>query len=309
MANDALPINQPNANITINENGSDWLWAAFAVFLLVDLIVIGWTWSLRKGRRVFHHLAIFMLTIGAIAYFAWASGLGQTPIQTEFRGTRTRSIWYTKYIFYTLAWPMLILEVLLLSGLALSDVVATMFFTIVMAVTFLVGALVRTSYKWGFYAFALASLFYVWFVLLGPARRSAGVLGFDFKKSYTASAAWISFMFLLYPIAWGLCEGGNRISPDSETAFFGVIDVLLFPIFLIFHLWQVSRLDYTKMELQSGKFSEAATIGGGVPRGDAEMNNLHTKNRMADAGGAHTTSAQPRMSEATAVQPQPVQTV
>jgi bacteriorhodopsin len=306
MANDALAINQPDANITINENGSDWLWAAFAVFLLVDLIIIGWTWSLRKGRRVFHHLAIFMLTIGAIAYFAWASGLGQTPIQTEFRGTRTRSIWYTKYIFYTLAWPMLILEVLLLSGLALSDVVATMFFAIVMAVTFLVGALVRSSYKWGFFAFALASLVYVWFVLLGPARRSAGVLGFDFKKSYTASAGWISFMFLLYPIAWGLCEGGNRISPDSETAFFGVIDVLLFPFFLIFHLWQVSRLDYTKMELQSGKFSEAATIGGGAPRGDAEMNNLHTKNRLADAGGAHTTSAQPRMSEATAVQPQTV---
>jgi len=310
MGNDALDINQPNADITINEHGSDWLWAAFAVFALVDIAVIGWAWSLRKGRRALHHLAVLMLTTGMIAYFAWASGLGQAPIQTEFRGAgRTRSIWYTKYIFYTIAWPALILSVLLMSGLALSDIVITMFFSIVMAVSWLIGGLVRTSYKWGFYVFGLVSLFYIWFVLLGPARRSAGVLGFDYKKSYTMSAGWISFMFLLYPIAWGLCEGGNRISPDSETAFFGVIDVLLFPFFLLFHLWQISRLDYTKMELQSGKFSEAATIGsgaGGVGGTGAEMNQLHTKNRMADAGGATTTATQPRMSEATAVQPQTV---
>lgn len=193
-----------------------------------------------------------------------------------------------------------------MSGFALSDVIATMFFAIVMSVTFLIGALVRSSYKWGFYAFACASLVYIWFVLLGPARRSAGVLGFDFKKTYTASAAWISFMFLLYPIAWGLCEGGNQISPDSEAAFFGVIDVLLMPLFLPVHLFLVSRLDYTKMQLQSGKFSEAATIGGSTAtstgdRGDAQLSNLHAKNRVADSTGT-----QPRMSEATVVQPQTV---
>lgn len=66
MGNDALNINRPDADITINTHGSDWLWAAFAVFLLVDLVVIGWTWSLRKGRRALHHLAIFILTTGAI---------------------------------------------------------------------------------------------------------------------------------------------------------------------------------------------------------------------------------------------------
>ncbi len=181
-----------------------------------------------------------------------------------------------------------------MSGFALSDIVATMFFAIVMSVTWLIGALVRSSYKWGFYAFGCGALFYIWFVLLGPAGRSAGVVGVDFHKSYTMSAVWISFMFMLYPIAWGLCEGGNRISQDSEAPFFGVIDVLLMPCFLLFHLWQVSRLDYTKMELQSGKFSEAAVTNRGS-HVDAGTNNLHTKNRMADAGG-HNLDTETRMS-------------
>ncbi|RAL68304.1 hypothetical protein DID88_007034 [Monilinia fructigena] len=34
------------------------------------------------------------------------------------------------------------------------------------------------------------------------------------------------FLWFLYPIAWGLSEGGNVISGDSEAVFYGVLDVL-----------------------------------------------------------------------------------
>lgn len=35
----------------------------------------------------------------------------------------------------------------------------------VVVVTGLVGALVRSSYKWGYFAFGILALYYVWFVV------------------------------------------------------------------------------------------------------------------------------------------------
>lgn len=39
------------------------------------------------------------------------------------------------------------------------------------------------------------------------------------------------FIWMLYPIAWGLCEGGNVISSDSEAVFYGILDFCAKPIF------------------------------------------------------------------------------
>jgi bacteriorhodopsin len=70
MGNDALQANPfNNVDITINTKGSDWLWAVFAVMLFTDLLFMGWMFTLPKGRRAFHHLAILILTTASIAYF------------------------------------------------------------------------------------------------------------------------------------------------------------------------------------------------------------------------------------------------
>jgi bacteriorhodopsin len=47
-----------------------------------------------RGTRLFHHLAIVILTTTSLAYFSMASDLGATAISTEFRGNgATRQIW------------------------------------------------------------------------------------------------------------------------------------------------------------------------------------------------------------------------
>lgn len=71
MGNDALNANPISAgtDITINTKGSNWLWAVFAVMLFTDLLMMAWMFTLPKGRRTFHHVAIFILTTASIAYF------------------------------------------------------------------------------------------------------------------------------------------------------------------------------------------------------------------------------------------------
>lgn len=264
MANDALATNPDYYDqLGISTHGSDWLWAVFAVMLLSDLIVIGWHFTIPRGQRVFHQLGAIILTTASIAYFCMASNLGSTPIATEFEhlgypvGT-LRQIWYVRYIDWVVTTPALLLELCLASGLPLSDIVTLVFFDLVMIITGLVGALVASSYKWGFYVFGCFALFYIWWVLFFPARTSARALGADFHKSYMTSGVVLSFLWLLYPIAWGLSDGGSVIYPDGEMAFYGVLDILAKPVYLFIHLFSISRLDLTRLQLQSGKFTTSA---------------------------------------------------
>merc|ERR1712071_122491 len=199
-----------------------------------------------------------------------ASDLGATPIGTEFNGPSTRDIWYVRYIDWVITTPCLLLELVLATGLPLSDIIALIFFDLVMIITGLVGALVTSSYKWGYFAFGCAALVYIWFILMWPALRSAGVLGPDFRKAYITSAVYLSFIWTLYPIAK--------------------------PVFTFLHLFMLSKLDYTKMQLQSGKFSEGAAV---IAPGNAELDHMR-KNARADATAVGVTDY-PRASTATAV--------
>ncbi|KAK8866046.1 hypothetical protein IAR55_001197 [Kwoniella newhampshirensis] len=264
MANDAIKVNQPNAVQHITSRGSDWLWAVFAIMTFTDIVVFIWQFKLPRGQRVFHQLAMFILTTAAIAYFSMASNLGSTPVMTEFghmgyaAGT-SRQFWYVRYIDWVVTTPALLLTLVLASGLPLSDIIALCYFDLVMIITGLVGGLVPSTYKWGFYTFGCAALFYIWWVLAGPARTSAGVIGNDYKRTFTTSAIFLSFLWLLYPIAWGLADGANVISPDSEMIFYGILDVLAKPVYTIFHLAMLSKLDLTLLQLSSGKFTSSAT--------------------------------------------------
>jgi bacteriorhodopsin len=62
-------------------------------------------------------------------------------------------------------------------------------------------------------------------------------IGSDVHKTYLICGVWTIFLWFLYPIAWGLCEGGNVISPDSEAVFYGVLDIMAKPVFGALLIW------------------------------------------------------------------------
>lgn len=101
----------------------------------------------------------------------------------------------------------------------------------VMIITGLIGALVESSYKWGFFTIGCVALLYVVYVLAFEARSHARSLGNDISGVYLRCGALTALLWTLYPIAWGLSEGGNVIAPDSEAVFYGVLDLLAKPVF------------------------------------------------------------------------------
>ena len=62
------------------------------------------------------------------------------------------------------------------------------------------------------------------------ARKHAKALGPDVYRVYVSCGVLTLVVWTCYPIAWGVAEGGNVISPDSEAVFYGVLDFLAKPV-------------------------------------------------------------------------------
>jgi bacteriorhodopsin len=90
----------------------------------------------------------------------------------------------------------------------------------VMVVTGLVGALVKSAYKWGFFTFGCVAFLFVAYSVVFEGRAYAKALGNDIHRTYVICGCWTIFLWCLYPIAWGLSEGGNVISSDGEAIFY-----------------------------------------------------------------------------------------
>ena len=163
--------------------------------------------------------------------------VGWTPIDVEFiRSDPTvaginREIFYVRYIDWFITTPLLLLDLTLTAGLPWPTILFIILVDEVMIVTGLVGALVRSSYKWGYFTFGCAALLYILYVLVWEGRRHAAALGSDVGKAFLYCGSLTALLWTLYPIAWGVCEGGNVIAPDSEAVFYGILDLLAKPVF------------------------------------------------------------------------------
>lgn len=147
------------------------------------------------------------------------------------------------------------MDILLTGGVPWPTIVWTIFIDWVMIICGLVGALVKSRYKWGmcaptvtchinqkhaidhsllgYWTFGTAAMFYIFFNIAYDGRVHAKRLGKEPYRVYMACGVLTLFLWTLYPVAWGLCEGGNVISPDSEAIFYGVLDLCAKPVFSI----------------------------------------------------------------------------
>ncbi|KAI0082719.1 heat shock protein 30 [Panus rudis PR-1116 ss-1] len=259
----SLDQNPPNADRHISLGGTDWLWAVFAVMALSTVGMVVWSFMRPRGTRFFHNIASIILATATIAYFSMASDLGATPVRAEFsRGnTNTRQIWFVRYIQWFITFPLLLILLLFPSGLSLSDILTTGFFAWVAVVCGLVGALVPSTYKWGYFVMGVFALFYIWTVLLGHGPRTTFNAGPGVRSGYVRGAGLVAFITMLYPIAWGVSEGGNVISPTGEMIWYGILDLILGPLFLFYYVFALRNVDYGLFGFHSGKYSDG-TYGG-----------------------------------------------
>jgi bacteriorhodopsin len=265
-SNDALNVNPPTATNSLTVNGSNWLWAVTAVYLLSFLIFVVHSLSARHGERIFHYLFSIATFTGGIAYFAMASDLGNTPVQTQLNNgnvpTVTRQIWYARYINWFVAWALLVIANLLLSGVSWATVLYAVSLSWIWVVTWLCGALISTSYKWGFFAFGTFAYLLLAFHFAHWGLASARRIGSS--GHYTITTALLLFIWMLYPIAWGLDEGGNKISVTSGFIFYGILDLITVPVLGFTFLVLGRGWDYGSLGLQFTQYGRLGRREDGV---------------------------------------------
>ena len=191
--NNALKTNPPNADKFPSVHGSDWLWVVTALMGIAFLAWLIWTLLLNKHAEsattgttqtesgqhsspvsrecIFHYLFTIAAFTGFISYFTMASDLGSTPVR-QYTNVgndmqQTRQIFYARYIFWFITWPLLLVANLLLSGVSWATILFLVALQEIWVMSWLCGALTSTTYKWGYFsvgvfAYTLAYLLFSW---------------------------------------------------------------------------------------------------------------------------------------------------
>lgn len=111
-------------------------------------------------------------------------------------------------------------------------------------------------------------MFYIVYVLAFEARKNSAHYGAEVRKAFLYTGSLTTFLWILYPIAWGLCEGGNVISPDSEAIFYGILDFLAKPCFGALLIWGHRNIDPASIGMAIRDYEDDAMVRGekrGVP--------------------------------------------
>lgn len=257
-------------------------------------------WSLTKPRqhRLFFYLCALINFFAAIAYFTMGSNLGWAAIPVEFRRSNpkvaglVRQIFYARYVDWFLTTPLLLMDILLLSAMPWPTIFYTIAINEIMIVTGLIGALVRSRYKWGFFTFGCAAFFFVVYAVVVEGRSYARALGTDVHRVYTICGLWTIGLWFLYPIAWGLSEGGNVISSDSEAIFYGILDILAKPVFSFLLLWGHRNIDLARLGLHL-RGADETPLRDGVHAGHHEKGHNGVNNGGTAVTGVHENTTHP----------------
>jgi len=204
-------------------------WTYFAIFVAAALGVTALMYLTPKKQRVFHYLTLATLLVASISSFTVASNLGSAPIQVEFRGgvPFLRQIFYVRFIDWFVTTPLILVEILLLSGIEWDSTLFAVVAAETSVVSGLAGSLTASVYKWGYFVLAIGCLAYVIFQLAFAGRNAASHLAADSEKFYNIVAFYFIGVSLLYPLWWGLSEGGNVIGADGEAVWAGINDLLV----------------------------------------------------------------------------------
>jgi bacteriorhodopsin len=215
----------------------------------MQIILLVLSFAAKESERVFHYLFTFALLVGAMTYYAQASDLGWSAVQQVDNSGNgvVRQMFYTKYINWVAAFPSLILGLGLVSGVSWTTIVCNIAIAWYWVISYLAAAYTTTGYKWGFFAFGT----FAWLILamstINESREAAALVGVE--RDYTLLAGWLNLLWVLYPIAFGLTDGGNVLGVTGGFIFFGVLDVLMVPVWSFAVLFFARGWDYEKLNI------------------------------------------------------------
>lgn len=280
--NEALKINGPaTSDFHITSRGSDWLFTVFCLYALFAVIAVVLMFRKPANERFIYYTVIIPYICMAVNYFTMASNLGWAPVEALYNRNRvstqethlgTRQVFYSRYIGWFLSFPWPIIQLSLLGKTPIWHILFNCFMTDLFVIGILVACVVHSTYKWGYWTFSTASIFIVLISLFTTTRNLTKRLGTDVTHIFYIAFSLEAFIWLIYPIAFALAEGGNVIVPDSEQIFYGILDLIFLGVLPAVCLALAKYVGLEKMGLDTlGAPSDLESLQ--APIADANNNN------------------------------------
>jgi bacteriorhodopsin len=83
-------------------------------------------------------------------------------------------------------------------------------------------------------------------------------------RDHTMLAGYVNILWLLYPIAFAVSDGGNVIGVTQSLIFFGILDLLLVCGTAFAFLFLARKWDYGRMNLHFTRYGRVSGQSNGV---------------------------------------------
>lgn len=224
-------------------SGFRTLWVVFVVFVASSALFSLQAWKIPVSRRVYHVLTTMVTIVGALSYFAMAAGSASalnchdvTDHHDKVPNTHhevCRQVFWSRYVDWAITTPLILVQLGLLAGLDGAHITMAVFADLVMVLAGLFSALgeKHTAQTWGWFSIAvIAYLFVIWHIAVEGSLLVKG-RGDRLAKVFGSLAGFILILWTIYPIVWGVAQGGHRMSVNGEIITYAVLDLLTKVVF------------------------------------------------------------------------------
>lgn len=143
-----------------------------------------------------------------------------------------RQVYWARYVDWSVTTPLLLLDLALLAGLSGANILVAVVADVIMVVTGLFAAYGGADgQKWGWYAWACIAYLVIVYQLASNGRAAVASKDSKTKAFYGAIAGFTLILWTIYPIIWGIADGGRMVGLDAEIIAYAVLDVLAKPVF------------------------------------------------------------------------------
>jgi len=269
----------PPIYVKAGDTGNRTLWVVVVIMALSSLVFYGMAFRVPIQKRLFHILTGFITTFAFLSYFAMATGDGisyKKYVVTETHHkhvpdtyqTVFREVYWARYVDWALTTPLLLLDLALLAGLSGGNILVAVVADVIMVLTGLFAAFGNDDgQKWGWYVWGCIAYLIVVYQLAANGREAVASKDSKTKAFYASIAGFTLIVWTIYPIIWGLSEGGHVIDVDSEIIAYAVLDLLAKPVFGFWLLFTHDSMSSTSPSLE-GFWSQGFGSQGTLRIGD-----------------------------------------
>lgn len=272
-----IPGSEP-VYVEAGDVGNRTLWVVTIIMLLASLAFYAMAFRVPPQKRLFHVLTAFITTFAFLSYFAMASGDGIaynkiTEIEEHKHVPDTekiicREVYWARYVDWSVTTPLLLADLSLMAGLNGASITVAIVADIIMILTGLFAAFSdKDGQKWGWYAIACIAYLVVVYQLAVNGRGAAAAKDGKTKAFFGAIAGFTLILWTVYPIIWGIADGGRMVGLDAEIIAYAILDVLAKPVFGFWLLFTHDSMSSTSPSIE-GFWSNGLGNQGSIRVGD-----------------------------------------